>query len=41
MDKWGAGDSLVPTDKIKVNVYTGTPAGEKPSGTSTTDASGA
>jgi ABC-type amino acid transport substrate-binding protein len=41
MDKWGAGDSLVPTDKIKVNVYTGTPAGEKPSGTSTTDAGGA
>jgi ABC-type amino acid transport substrate-binding protein len=32
MEKWGAGDSLVPTDKIKVNVYTGTPAGEKPSG---------
>jgi polar amino acid transport system substrate-binding protein len=41
MDKWDAGDSLVPTDKIKVNVYTGTPAGQKPSGASTTDAGGA
>jgi ABC-type amino acid transport substrate-binding protein len=41
MDKWDAGDSLVPTDKIKVNVYTGAPAGEKPSASSTTESDGA
>lgn len=36
MDKWGAGDSLVPADKIKVNVYTGLPAGKKGTATTTT-----
>ncbi len=40
MEKWKAGDSLVPTEDIKVNYYTGLPAGKKGSASASTATTG-